>query len=399
MCILNFAVYIASSIYVPGEASLMAEFGVGETVATLGLSLFTVGYGLGPMLWSPLSEIATLGRSGIYFWTLLAFVLLQLPVGLAPDMPVFFVFRLLAGFCGSPCLSTGGGTLADLYDGARVAYALCIWAAAGVGGPVFGPIVGGYLAPARGWRWTIWAFTCLCSLVLVAFFFLLPETSAANILYKRAKRLRKATGNDRLRSRSEIDTVHHKARDRLRALATAFTLTFAEPLVLLMDLYTALVYGVLFIWFESFPVVFTGIYGFNSGQQGLAFLGIFVGTLITVPLFLLWIRYGIVPRFSRPDFKPEMVLPPAFFGAFSLPICLFWYGWSARSDVHWIMPIIGSAIFPVGIITLFNSVLNYLVISYPAHAASIFAGSTYISVPTSTPFNDALFTSLSSCTS
>lgn len=42
VCILNFAVYIASSIYVPGETSLMNEFGIDEVVATLGLSLFTL---------------------------------------------------------------------------------------------------------------------------------------------------------------------------------------------------------------------------------------------------------------------------------------------------------------------------------------------------------------------
>jgi MFS transporter, DHA1 family, multidrug resistance protein len=373
MRFLNFAVYIASSIYAPGETGLIEEFRVSETVATLGLSLFTLGYGLGPMLWSPMSEMPTLGRSGIYFWTLLAFILLQLPVGLATNTPMFLVFRLLTGFCGSPCLSTGGGTLSAIYDGARVAYSLCIWGTSGIGGPVFGPIIGGYLAPALGWRWTIWIFTCLCSLVLVMFF-LLPETSAANILYKRAKRLRMATGNTRLRSQSEIDTVHHTAKDRPKALAKEFTLTFTEPIVFLMHLYTALVHGVLFIWFESFPIVFSGIYGFSLGQKGLAFLGIFVGTLITVPLFLVWIRYGIVTRFTKSNFEPEMVLPPTFFGAVALPSCLFWYGWPARSNVHWIMPIIGSGLFPIGVVTLFNSVLNYLVISYPAYAASIFAG-------------------------
>jgi DHA1 family multidrug resistance protein-like MFS transporter len=42
ICLLNFAFYIASSIYTPGELSIMKEFGVGETVATLGLSLFTL---------------------------------------------------------------------------------------------------------------------------------------------------------------------------------------------------------------------------------------------------------------------------------------------------------------------------------------------------------------------
>ncbi|KAI9838679.1 MAG: hypothetical protein M1819_004993 [Sarea resinae] len=190
----------------------------------------------------------------------------------------------------------------------------------------------------------------------------------------RAKRLRKATGDDRLSSQSEIDAAHHTMRDDLVVLGRAFTLTFSEPIVFFMDLYTALLYGVLFIWFESFPLVFGEIYGFNLGEQGLAFLGIFVGGVITVPLYLVWVKYGIIPRFTKPTFKPEMVLPPTFFGSASLPVCLFWYGWSARESVHWIMPIIGAALFAIGIVTVFNAVLNYLGISYPPYTASIFAG-------------------------
>jgi DHA1 family multidrug resistance protein-like MFS transporter len=155
-------------------------------------------------------------------------------------------------------------------------------------------------------------------------------------------------------------------------------LSFTEPIVFFADLYTALLYGVLFIWFESFPLVFGEIYGFDIGKQGLAFLGIFVGGVITVPFYLLWVKYGIIPRFKKPNFKPEMVLPPTFFGSVSLPICLFWYGWSARESIHWIMPVIGSSIFTVGVVTLFNAVLNYLGISYPEYAASIFAGNALL---------------------
>ncbi|OCK74224.1 MFS general substrate transporter [Lepidopterella palustris CBS 459.81] len=374
ICLLNFSFYIASSIYVPGALSIMEDFGVSEIVATLGLSLFTIGYGFGPMLWSPMSEMPKLGRSGIYFWTLFVFVLLQLPTGFAINMPMFLVFRLLSGFFGSPCLATGGATMADIYDPARFAYGICILASFGVCGPVFGPILGGFVAPAKGWRWTIWVFTWLCAFVVVVLFFFLPETSAANILYKRAKRLRNANRDDRLRSQPEIDAAHHTMRDHLIVLGRAFTLTFSEPIVFFMDLYTALLYGVLFTWFESFPLVFGEVYGFDLSQQGLVFLGIFAGGVITVPLFLVWVKYGIILRFTKPTFKPEMVLPPTFFGSASLPICLFWYGWSARKSIHWIMPIIGSSFFIVGIITLFNPVLNYLGIAYPPYAASIFAG-------------------------
>ena len=374
ICIFNFAVYIGSSIYVPGEADIMRGFDVSEIVATLGLSFYTVGYGLGPMLWSPLSEMPTVGRGGIYFWTLLIFVLLQLPTGFAVNMPMFLVFRVLTGFFGSPCLATGGGTIIDMYNPAQGAYAIPIWGSFGILGPVVGPIIGGYVVPAKGWRWTIWVVTWMCAAVLIMMTFLMPETSEANILYRRAKRLRRATRDDRLRSQSEIDGAHYTTRDHLVLLGRAFTLTFTEAIVFFVDVYTLLLYGILFTWFESFPLVFGNIYEFDLGQQGLVFLGIFVGGIITLPLFLLWVRYGIVPNIHSPTFKPETILVPTFFGAVSLPICLFFYGWTARESIHWVVPVIGSGLFTVSIITLFFPIINYLGVAYPAYAASIFAG-------------------------
>jgi DHA1 family multidrug resistance protein-like MFS transporter len=347
------------------------------------------------MLWSPLSEIPSLGRTVIFFWTLFAFILFQLPVGLAPNVTVFLIFRWVTGFCGSPCLATGGGTINDIYAPTKVPYLLCIWSSAGIMGPVFGPIIGGYLAPVMGWRWTIWVFTWLCSLVLVIMFFLFPETSSANILYNRAKRLRKATGDNRLRSQTEVLTTHYTAKDNIRLLGRAFVLTFTEPIVLLMDLYAGLLYGVLFMWFESFPVVFGGIYKFTSGQQGLVFVGILVFTLISVPLYLVWVGKSLVPAMKSGKFKPEMTLPPAFVGCFVLPICLFWFGWTSREDLHWILPIIGSGFFAIGVVTLFNSVYTYMGIVYARDAASIFAGAALFRASLGAAF--PLFVSLSSC--
>ena len=327
------------------------------------------------MLWSPLSEMPKLGRSGIFFWTLLAFIIFQLPVGLAPNVVVFLVFRWVTGFCGSPCLATGGGTITDIYEPTKVPYLLCIWSSAGVLGPVFGPIVGGYLVPAKGWRWTIWAFTWLCAAVLIMMFFALPETSPSNILYNRAKRLRKATGDERLKSQADIEAEQHTSKDDLILLSRAFTLTFLEPIVLLMNLYAGLLYGVLFTWFESFPIVFGDTYHFNSGQQGLVFIGILVFATISVACFLTWINLRLVPKLKSANFKPEMVLPPTFIGCFALPICLFLFGWTSRASVHWIVPVISSGLFSIGVVTLFNSLFNYLGITYAKYAASVFAGS------------------------
>ncbi|KAK3714158.1 hypothetical protein LTR37_007960 [Vermiconidia calcicola] len=145
ICIVNFAVYSASSIYVPGIPGVVADFGVSETIALTRL-LAGKGYGFGPMLWSPTSEMPKLGRGGIYSGTLLAFVLLQLPTGFAVHMPMFLIFRFLTRFCGSPCLSAGGATIMDMYDSAHAAYAICIWRSFGMLGPVLGSIVSGYVA-------------------------------------------------------------------------------------------------------------------------------------------------------------------------------------------------------------------------------------------------------------
>lgn len=124
------------------------------------------------MLWSPLSEIPVIGRSSIFFWTLVVFVLLQLGVGFAPNIAAFLVFRTLTGFFGSPCLATGAGTIADMFALDKIFVYVCIWSSFGVlgeytvlwrsidanqyQGPIFGPIIGGYVAPVKGWSWTIW---------------------------------------------------------------------------------------------------------------------------------------------------------------------------------------------------------------------------------------------------
>ena len=69
-------------------------------------------------------------------------------------------------------------------------------------------------------------------------------------------------------------------------------------------------------------------------------------------------RLYLEPRFNKNgDIKPELRIPPAFVGAFCIPICLFWFGWTARASIHWIVPTIGSAFFSIGAFLLFVSLL------------------------------------------
>lgn len=198
ICFLTVAIYIGSAIYSAGEQFIEEEFGVSAVAATLGLTLFVAGYGLGPMIWSPLSEIPQIGRNPIYMTTLFIFVMFQIPTALAQNFGMLLAFRFLTGFFGSPVLATGGASLADIYAPRKRAYAMAIWGIAAICGPVLGPVVGGWAAMFKGWTWTIWELMWLSGVAWVFLMFFFPETSANNLLVRRTKRLRKLTGNEKL---------------------------------------------------------------------------------------------------------------------------------------------------------------------------------------------------------
>lgn len=343
ICFLTFSVYIGSAIYSAGIESVMVTFGVSQVASTLGLTLFVIGYALGPMIWAPMSEIPQIGRNPVYIGTLILFVVLQVPTALAVNFGMLMAFRFLTGFIGSPSLATGGASIGDMYTPAKRTYGIAVWGIGAVSGPTLGPVVGGWAAEFKGWKWPIWELMWLSGGCLAMLIFFLPETSSTNILYRRARRLRKLTGNDKITCEAEIESKDMTGKEiAMMTLVRPFTLSITEPIALALNVYIALIYGkithprefdpligagLLYIWFESFPIVFIEIYGFSLGTEGLAFLGILVGVLIVFPPFI-WYQYKYVePKFDENgDLKPEFRLPPSFVGAFCIPICLFWFG-------------------------------------------------------------------------
>ncbi|KAJ5006340.1 Caffeine resistance protein 5 [Colletotrichum sp. SAR 10_66] len=274
------------------------------------------------MVWSPISEAPQIGRNPVYIGSIALFVLLQIPTILSVNFGMLLAFRFITGFVGSPVLAVGGASLAEIWRPQKRAYAICIWGIAAVCGPTMGPVISGFAVDANGWTWTILELIWIGGFTFILLFVFLPETSSSNILFRRTRRIRKLTGNDKLISRGELMAETMTRRDVVQMLLVRpFTLNFTEPMVFLLNLYTALIYGLLYIWFESFAVVFRGIYGFNTGLIGLSFLGIFVGAIIIVPPFFWYLHKYLEPEFDENGFiQPEKRLPPAFLGGVAIPI-------------------------------------------------------------------------------
>ncbi|RMX83183.1 hypothetical protein D0867_16115, partial [Hortaea werneckii] len=213
ICLYTLAVYMGSAIYTPAIGGVMAEFNVGPETALLGLSLYVLAYGIGPLIFSPLSEIPRVGRNPPYMVTMGIFVILLVPSALVEGFAGLMVLRFLQGFFGSPCLATGGASLQDLFSLVKLPYVLCLWAFAATAAPALGPLIAGFSVAVEGWRWAMWELLWLAGPIFLVMLLFLPETSAANILLRRAERLRKLTGNSRLMAQSEIDQASLRPKD------------------------------------------------------------------------------------------------------------------------------------------------------------------------------------------
>ncbi|CAG8930861.1 unnamed protein product [Penicillium salamii] len=379
ICMYTLAVYMGSAIYTPSETGIAEYFGVSQTVAALGLSLYVLAYGMGPLIFSPLSEIPSIGRNWPYITTMIIFVIICVPTALVDNIGGLLVLRFLQGFFGSPALATGAASLADIFPMILLPYTLCLWAMAATSGPALGPVISGFSVPAETWRWSMWEILWLAGPVLVVMILFLPETSSDNILLRRAQRLRKLTGDSQLQSESEILQSELTARDvAFEALVRPMQMMILDPAIGYTAAYAALCYAIYYSFFEVFPMVYIELYGFNVGEMGLTFLSITVGTVVAIMMYYVYLHFVVGPaiRSGAPDI-PEYRLIPALFSSFLLPAGLFIFAWTGNGHTHWIVSVIGIFLFTVGMFLVMQSIFAYLPAVYPQYTASTFAGNDF----------------------
>jgi multidrug resistance protein len=337
-------------------------------------SVFILGYVFGPILIAPLSEIY--GRSLLYNICNFLIVIWSMACALSPNLASLIVFRFFAGIASSCPITLGAGSIADMIPVEKRGFALMAWILGPVIGPTCGPLIGAYLSQAKGWRWIFWLLTIVSGAVAILCVLLIRESFPYTILDRKTKRLRKETGNSKLRS--ALDSGRDPKTLLLVSLVRPIKMMFLSPIVFLMSLYMAIGYSYLYLLFTTFPRVFQGIYHFSDGSLGLAYMGVGVGSTIA----LLGIGFSsdrILKSLTKKNHgvaKPEFRLPVMLVSAWVLPAGLFIYGWTADKGVHWMVPIVGTAIVGLGIFPLFMAISAYLIDAYTIYAASAAAAAT-----------------------
>ncbi len=205
---------------------MQADFNIDSTpLVALGITTYLLGLAVGSVILAPLSEIY--GRRPVYVYSMGLFMVLIIPCGLATSLEEVLIVRFFGAVAGSAMIANAPGTMTDIVNDEYRALAFSIWSIGPLNGPVFGPIIGGFVTQYLGWRWTNWLVMILSGLGW-AFVCLLKETYAPALLQKKAKKRRKETEDERWWCRYDQKVEFWEC---LRInLSRPFIMTFTEPI-------------------------------------------------------------------------------------------------------------------------------------------------------------------------
>lgn len=355
----------ASSIFSTATTAVALHFGVSTEVGILGLSLYVLGFATGPIVWAPLSELK--GRKLPLMIAMFGFSIFSIGAAVGKDLQTVLICRFFGGVFGSCPLAVVAAVFSDMFDARTRGLAITVFSMTVFTGPLLAPFIGGFTVMNKnlGWRWTQYFVAIMGFLAFGLNVIFLEETYPPVVLVQKASELRRRTLNWGIHSKQEEIEVD------LRELVTKnfsrpLRLLVTEPIVLLLSIYMAFIYGLLYLFLTAYPIVFQQIHGMNPGIGGLPYFGMVFG-MILAGAYIVYTQGDYNKKLAANNGVtiPEWRLPPAIMGGISFTLGLFWFGWSGyRADIHWIAPTLSGLLTGFGLLSIFLQSLNYLVDAY-----------------------------------
>lgn len=362
-----------SSCLAGGLFTINEKFGVSTEVSTLSVSLMVLGFSIGPLIWAPLSE--QIGRRPVYFISFGLYVIFNIPCALAPNIGALLACRFLCGVFSSSALTNVGASLVDIHNETR-SLAIAFFSFAPYSGPVLGGVVNGFISVGTGrFDIMIWVNMAFCGVMWIIIS-MMPETYAPVILKRRAAKLRKETGNDKIMTEQEATPLSFKELVN-DCLIRPLKFVVTEPVLVLICAFVALIYALLYAFFFAYPYIFNTLYGYQDDKIGLMFIPILIGAglaLTTTPI--LEKEYTKLCKRRKPH--PEDRLWGAMIGSPFPCIALFILGATSYKHIIWVGPASSGIAFGYGMVLIYYSLNNYIIDTYAKYAASALATKVFL---------------------
>jgi len=372
------------------------EWHVSNVAILVGICTFTAGFAVAPMVLAPFSEIN--GRRPVFIVTGLLFVLCQLCCAVTQSYPGMLVARFFVGVGGSTFSTMVGGVVSDIYHTADRNTPMALFSGAALFGTGMGPLVCGFIAQHINWRWMFWMQTIMDGTLMTIIIVFFKETRGSILLSRKAKKLnawyveREAAGyysvNVSVGNQSgttELQRIRWKVRSdeersslpRMISISVyrPFHLLFTEPVVFFFSLWITFSWSILYMTFGAIPLIFSTVYHFDIKAQGAVFSAISIAAILFTVICIYQEKFAKA-RNKLPNL-PEARLYFSCVESTLMPIGMFLYGWSSRTDVHWIVPTIAIALATMGIFSVYLAVFNYLADVYHRYASSALAAQSF----------------------
>ncbi|CAG5173574.1 uncharacterized protein ALTATR162_LOCUS7651 [Alternaria atra] len=240
------------------------------------------------------------------------------------------------------------------------------------------PLFGGIIVQRLGWRWIFWIMTIVCFVNTLAGYFFLRETYAPLILSsKKAEFESQSSEFDGTKYSYEGEDTRPLKEKLAQALKRPPKI-FAQPIVAVMAVYQALIFGTTYSIYTNMQPIYQDDYGFSTEKVGLLYLGPGLGFLFAVWFLVPRIDtvYKTLTAKNHEKARPEFRLPLANIGSVFIPVSLFWFAWAVEKHTHWFASISATFFYGIGQVMILNSTQNYFIDSFEKYAASAIAAGT-----------------------
>ncbi|KAJ5575011.1 major facilitator superfamily domain-containing protein [Penicillium hetheringtonii] len=352
---------ISSSLPSNAVPAIMQDFNLsGGGQKVLPTAIFLIGYCIGPLVFSPLSE--TIGRKPVVFWTFTIFWLGTLGCAFAPNWTSLLVFRVICGTMAAAPQTVVGGLYADMFSDLRArGRAMAMYMSATSFGPIIGPIISG-CSVQYGWRWTFRIDLILSGITWIGLLFL-AETFSPALLKQQSRRLRKKSGSDLYIAPQELKS--DAAFTLTQTFTRPITMLLFEPIVLFTGIFISLAWSMVFFYFQAYPIIFKQTYHFDVAKTSLTYIPMGIGAASSC-LFALF--YDAFYEKSKRLGKRWASSPEYH----RLPLSC--HGQQSNRFIG-LPPVLSGFVFGIGYQTIFISLLTYVTDAYRIYSASALASS------------------------
>jgi multidrug resistance protein len=394
-CVITALTAFSAGAYSPGIGQMMEEWGVSSVAALVGITTFTTGFAIAPMVLAPFSEIN--GRRPVFIVSGLLFVICQLCSGLTQSYAGMLVVRFFVGVGGSTFSTMVGGVVSDIYHAEDRNTPMALFSGAALFGTGLGPLVSGFVAQNTTWRWIFYMQAIADGVMVALIIIIFKETRGSVLLSRKAKALNKyyeaheAAGyygfnmhmppaekpvSQRIRWKVKADEERASLAKMISlSLYRPFHLLFTEPVVFWFSLWVAFSWAVLYLTLAAIPLVFQSNHGFSLQQANAVFAAMCIASILSSVLSIY--QEKLARKYGKLASSPEGRLYFACVESACMPIGLFMFGWTSSSNVHWVVPAIAIGIATVGIFAIYLSTFNYLADTYHRYASSALAAQSF----------------------